>query len=58
MRRIKPIAPEEAIAIVEKRRRQARDYYARMRDDARHHREAQLNLFPHPSTASDQSDMK
>jgi len=40
MNRTKPLTPEDAIAIVEKRRRQARSYYARVRDDARRYREA------------------
>ena len=55
MNRTKPIVATEAIAIVEKRRRQARQYYSRMRDDARRHREAQLDLFSNPSTVSVQS---
>lgn len=36
----KPITAEEAIAALEKRRQRARDYYARMREDARAFREA------------------
>jgi hypothetical protein len=41
MSRTKPVTGEEAIAIVEKRRRRARAHYARMRDDARRYRETQ-----------------
>ena len=41
MSRRKPLDPQEAVAIVEKRRRQARAHYARMRDDARRFRAAQ-----------------
>ncbi len=40
MSRKKPITADEAIALVEKRRQRARDYYARMREDARAFREA------------------
>jgi hypothetical protein len=41
MSRTKPVIAEEAVALVERRRRQARAHYARMRDDARRYREAQ-----------------
>jgi hypothetical protein len=56
MSRIKPVTPEEAITIVEKRRRDAREYYSRMRDDARRHREAQLELFPKAPVEGDQPE--
>ena len=58
MHRTKPIAADQAIAIVEKRRREARQYYARMRDDARRHREAQLNNSQPLPAAPDQSETK
>lgn len=41
MNRTKPLDPQEAVAIVAKRRLQARRYYSRMREDARRYREAQ-----------------
>lgn len=37
----KPINADDAIKLVSKRRQASRDYYARMRDDARRYREAQ-----------------
>ena len=50
MSRTKPVTPEDAIAIVEKRRRQARKYYARIRDDARRYREANQDGKSCPAT--------
>jgi len=43
------ITAEEAIALVEKRRRQARGYYARMREDALRYRKAQQNAETPPA---------
>lgn len=56
MTRTKPITAEEAIAIVEKRRQSARDYYARMREEARRYREAQQ--FDSPTTDDKKSRTK
>lgn len=41
MSRERPVTAEDAIALVEKRRRQARAYYRRLKEDARRYREAQ-----------------
>ena len=57
MNHTKPVTAEEAIAIVEKRRRQARRYYARVREDARRYREAQQGGTSAP-TANDQPSTK
>lgn len=43
MHQKKPITADEAIALIEKRRQRARDYYARMREDARAYRDAQAD---------------
>jgi len=48
MNRKKPITADEAIAIVERRRRSARDYYARMREDALRYRRARSADAPAP----------
>ncbi len=39
MKNPKPIDPEKAVAIVAKRRKSARDYYARLQEDARRYRD-------------------
>ncbi len=48
MNKPKPVTPEEAVAIVTKRRNDAREYYARIQEQARRYREAN-------SMAEDQS---